>query len=106
VTVEDDDVQLVGSIGGIDGMPLTLDVQSMHMHNFVGASFIVVVSNHVIIVVISNYVVLASNFAKVEMWQLVTIQTQAIAWKLHNQISICWGFFVVNDNLPMDLEKP
>jgi len=26
VTVEDDDVQLVESIGGIDGTPLTLDV--------------------------------------------------------------------------------
>jgi hypothetical protein len=35
VIAEDDDVQLVESIGGIDGMPLTLDVQNMHMHGWV-----------------------------------------------------------------------
>jgi hypothetical protein len=52
-------VQLVESIGGIDGTPLTLDVQSMHIHGFIGVSFIDVAT--------SNYVILASNFAKVEM---------------------------------------
>ncbi len=64
---KDNDVQLVESIGGIDGMPLTLDVQSVHMHGFVGASSIAVASNHVIVVIISNYVALASNSTKVEM---------------------------------------
>jgi hypothetical protein len=65
--VEDDDVQLVESIGGIDRMPLTINVQNMHMHGFVGASSIVIASDHVIVATISNYVVFASNFAKVEM---------------------------------------
>jgi hypothetical protein len=65
--IENDDVQLVESIGGIDGKPLTLDVQNMHMHNSIGASFIVVASYHVIVVTTSNYVVLASNSIKVEM---------------------------------------
>jgi hypothetical protein len=41
VTAKNDDVQLVESIGGIDGTPLTLDVQNMHMHDFVGANFFV-----------------------------------------------------------------
>jgi hypothetical protein len=40
------------------------------------------------------------------MQQLVVIQMQVIAWKPHNWTLICWGFFVVIDNLPMDLEKP
>jgi hypothetical protein len=39
----------------------------MHVHDFVGVSFIVVASNHVIIAITSNYVVIASNFIKVEM---------------------------------------
>jgi len=45
MTAEDDDVHLVESIGGIDGMPLTLDVQNVHMHGSVGASLIDVDSN-------------------------------------------------------------
>jgi hypothetical protein len=40
------------------------------------------------------------------MQQLVVIQVQAIAWKPHNWTSLCWGFFAINDNLLMDLEKP
>jgi hypothetical protein len=31
---------------------------------------------------------------------------QAIAWKPHNWTSLCSGFFAINDNLPVDLEKP
>jgi hypothetical protein len=64
---KDDDVQLVEFIDGIDGMPLTLDVQSVHMHGSVGASSIDVDSNQVIVVLTSNYVAIASNSAKGEM---------------------------------------
>jgi hypothetical protein len=31
--------------------------------------------------------------------QLATIEAQALVWKPHNHMSICWGFFVVNDGL-------
>jgi hypothetical protein len=41
---ENDDVQLVESISGIDGMSPALDVQSMHMHGFVGVSSTVIAS--------------------------------------------------------------
>jgi hypothetical protein len=35
--------------------------------------------------------------------QLTTIETQTLVWKPHNHMSICWGFLVMNDGLPMDL---
>jgi hypothetical protein len=87
---ENDDVQLVESISGIDGMSPTLDVQSVHMHGYVGASSIVIALDLVDIatnsnyVVASNYVAFASNSTKVEIQQLVAIQAQAIAWKSHS----------------------
>jgi hypothetical protein len=62
--VENDDVQLVESIGGIDGTPLTSDVQSVRMHGFVGVSFIVVVSNPIVVVAL-NFAIVVSNFPKV-----------------------------------------
>ncbi len=37
-----------------------------------------------------------------EVTQLATIQVQATSWKLHNCISIYWGFFVINDGLDVD----
>jgi hypothetical protein len=58
---EDDDMQFVESIGGINGTPLASDVQSVHMHGYVGASSIVVV----VVVVVSNFTIVASNFAEV-----------------------------------------
>jgi hypothetical protein len=39
----------------------------------------------------------------VDVSQLVVIKAQAMAWKPHNCMSICWGFFVMNNGLPMDL---
>jgi hypothetical protein len=30
---------------------------------------------------------------------------QVIAWKPHSPTSLCWGFFAINDNLPVDLKK-
>jgi hypothetical protein len=71
---KDDDVQLVESIGGIDGMPPTSNVSNMHMHGFVVVNSTIVVLNLVDIVVTSNYVIVASNFVEVEMQQLATIQ--------------------------------
>jgi hypothetical protein len=56
---------LVESISGIDGTPPALDVQSVHMHGFVGVSFIVVASNLVVIVVASNFATVASIFVEV-----------------------------------------
>jgi hypothetical protein len=52
--VEDDDVRLVESIGGIHGTPPTWDIQSMHMHGSVGVSSIVT----------SNPIVVALNHSR------------------------------------------
>jgi hypothetical protein len=32
--------------------------------------------------------------------------TIVLKWKSHNKILICWGFFVVNNKLPIDFENP
>ncbi len=39
----------------------------------------------------------------VDVSQLVVVEAQALAWKPHNHMSTCRGFFVMNDGLPMDL---
>jgi hypothetical protein len=39
----------------------------------------------------------------IDVSQLVVVEAQALAWKPHNRMSICWGFFVMNDGLPMNL---
>jgi hypothetical protein len=75
------------------------------MHGFINASSTIVVSNPVAIVTTSNFTIVTSNFAKVQMQQMVAIQSQAITWKPNSRTSLCWGFFVVNDNLLVDLEK-
>jgi hypothetical protein len=62
--VENDDVQLVESIGGIDGTPLALDVQSVRMHGFVGVSYIVVASNPIVVIAL-NFAIVVSDFTKV-----------------------------------------
>jgi hypothetical protein len=91
---EDDDVQLVESIGDIDGKPPASNVQSVHMHGFVGANSTTTTLNPIVVVVVaSNFLIIASDFVKVQMQQLVAIQAQAIAWKPHNRTSPCWGFF-------------
>jgi len=41
-----------------------------------------------------------------EVLQLVTIEGQVIFEKPQHQISISWRFFVVNDDLHVDLENP
>jgi hypothetical protein len=41
----------------------------------------------------------------VDLSQLVVVETQVMAWKPHNHMFICWGFFIVNNGLPMDLLK-
>ncbi len=33
-------------------------------------------------------------------------EIQVLLWKLHNNTSICLSFFVVNDNLPTNIENP
>jgi hypothetical protein len=37
--------------------------------------------------------------------QFTCIQAHAVAWNPHSWNSICWGFFIVNDNLLVDLVK-
>jgi hypothetical protein len=69
------------------------------MHGSIGVSSNVATSNLVTAIVVSNS-------TEVEMQQLVVIQVQVIAWKPHSRTSLCWGFFAINDNLPVDLEKP
>ncbi len=54
---------------------------------------------------VHHFSTIALNFAKVQIQHLTTIQVQVIAWKPHNQTSQCWGFYVVNGNLLVDLEK-
>jgi len=44
------------------------------------------------------------NLLENEVSQLATIQTQFVFWKSQNRSSICWCFFVVNDDFLMDLE--
>lgn len=38
--------------------------------------------------------------------QFATIKAQVALWKLHHNSSICWGFFVVNDNVLIDIVNP
>jgi len=71
--VENDDVQLVESIGGIDGTPPTSDLQCVHIHGFVGASFTIVASNSVVDATTSNFAIVVSNSIKVQTQQLVAI---------------------------------
>jgi len=46
-----------------------------------------------------------NNVLNLNTLQLETIEAQAIAWRPHGWISICWEIFVVNENHPMDLEN-
>jgi hypothetical protein len=41
----------------------------------------------------------------VDASKLVHVEAQAMALKPHSHLSICWGFFVVDDNLIVDLVK-
>ncbi len=35
----------------------------------------------------------------------VSMDVQASKWKSHNMSFICWGLFIINDSLPIDLEN-
>jgi hypothetical protein len=48
----------------------------------------------------------APNMSNVDASKLANVEAQAMAWKLHNCLTICWGFFVVDDGLLVDLVKP
>jgi len=65
--VKDDDVQLVESIGGIDGTPPTLDVQSVHMHGSISTSSTAATSNHVDAVIVSNFGINTLDSIKVQI---------------------------------------
>jgi hypothetical protein len=65
--VEDDDVQLVESMGGIDGTPLASDVQSLHMHGSISVSSIATTSNHVAIIVVSNFATIVLDSVEVQI---------------------------------------
>ncbi len=53
----------------------------------------------------SVHLQIGNNVPNLNVFQLVTIEAQVIAWRPHGWISICWEIFVVNDNHPMDLEN-
>jgi len=46
------------------------------------------------------------NVVAIKIMQLVTIKIQATLWKPHHHSPICWGLFLVNDNLPIDIVNP
>jgi len=46
-----------------------------------------------------------SNVPNLDAFQLETIEAQVITWRPHAWISICWEFFVINDNHLVDLEN-
>jgi hypothetical protein len=48
----------------------------------------------------------APNMSNANASKLANVEAQAMAWKLHNCLSISWGFFVVDDGLLVDLVKP
>lgn len=48
----------------------------------------------------------ANNFVEVEIMQLTTIQVQVTTWKPLNQDFFYYAYFVVNDNLLVDLVNP
>lgn len=43
------------------------------------------------------------HLQNVQVMQFTCIQTHPATWKPHSWNSICWGFFIVNDNLLVDL---
>jgi hypothetical protein len=45
------------------------------------------------------------NMSNVDVSQLDVVKAQVVAWRPHSCMFICWGFFVVRNDLPMDLVK-
>jgi hypothetical protein len=43
-----------------------------------------------------------SDLVENDELHLAGITTQAHKWKPNNRNSICWGFFAINDNFPID----
>jgi len=58
---------LVESIGGIDGTPPTSNVQSVHMHGSINASYIVITSNPVVVVIASNFTIVALDSIEIQL---------------------------------------
>ncbi len=81
------DINVVENVGGIDS-------------NF----FDLITSNIVgnLLDVESMYFELG-NVVTLEVVQLVIIKTQVTLWKPHHCNFICWGSFVVNDNLLINI---
>jgi hypothetical protein len=47
-----------------------------------------------------------NEVANVDVLQFVFLETQILTWIFHNHMFICWGFFTINDGVPVDLVKP
>jgi hypothetical protein len=45
------------------------------------------------------------NMLDDDISQLVIVETQVVAWKPHSNLLICWGYFVIDDGLHVDLVK-
>ncbi len=37
---------------------------------------------------------------------LQVMELQTLLWKQHNVMYMCWSFFVINDNIPIDFANP
>jgi hypothetical protein len=46
----------------------------------------------------------APNMSHVDVSQLL-VKAQVLTWRPHARLFICWGFFVINDGLSMDVVK-
>jgi hypothetical protein len=46
------------------------------------------------------------NVEVIKIVQLAIFKVQATLWKPHHHSPICWCFFVVNDNLPINIVNP
>jgi hypothetical protein len=87
----ENEICVIGSIGGID--EVFFDVNTIHFqsHNF---------SN-----VESVHQQQCDNDLLVAYDEVYfqTMEQQALLWKPHNKTSICWNFFIVINNLHVDL---
>jgi hypothetical protein len=54
----------------------------------------------------TTHSIVATNSIMVVVIYHAVIQVEVVTWRPHSGSSICWGFFVANDNLLMDIENP
>jgi hypothetical protein len=80
--VEEAEFCMIDSVGGIDENASTPHIQT-HLPT---SSFSKVES--------IMHLQVGSNVPNLDVLQLETIKAQAIAWRPHGRVSICWGFML------------